>query len=362
MAIKKLIMICTAGRGGIRSVVEGYIADGIFSRWNVTLLHSNVEGRFASRLANGAKAFLYFVRLLLMRRVALVHCHAAMKRSFWRKSLFSLTSRMTGVPVVFHLHGSEMKEFVEEQPVFVKRLIGWILAKQSVVVVLSKGWSCYVKSISPRANVKVIPNYVDLPELCSNASGESGNAPGSVEVLFLGLIGARKGVYDLLPAFKDAIAQVPSLRLIVGGNGEIGQARAIAEELRIENSVSFAGWVSGEAKEDLLRRAKIYVLPSYNENLPVSLLEAMSWGIPVISTRVGGIPELVRDGVDGLLIDSGDRIALSSAIVELAKNSELRQKMGAEGRFWVEHNFSKPVVLPRLEGIYHSLLSSKDVS
>lgn len=353
---KNLVMICTAARGGISSVVEGYLADGVFLRWNVVLLNSHVEGGKALRLVTAANAFLRLIGFLLRRRVSLVHCHAAMKTSFWRKSLFALASRLAGVPVVFHLHGSEMKTFVQEQPMLLKRLISWILAKQSVVVVLSKSWFRYIKSISPRANVEILPNYVELPELRGNAAGGSG---AHVEVLFLGFVGTRKGVYDLLPAFKDAVAQVPALRLIIGGNGEVEQARALAVELKIENHVVFAGWVDGGVKVDLLRRAQIYVLPSYNENLPVSLLEAMSWQVPVISTRVGGIPELVRDRVDGLLIDAGDRAALSSAIIELAQDANLRKKMGMEARDQVERNFSKLVVLPRLEDLYRSYISQK---
>lgn len=350
---ENVVMICTAARGGMRSVVEGYVADGFFSRWNVVLLDSHVEGGLALRLATAIKAFLRLVGLILRRRVGLVHCHSAMRTSFWRKSLFALVSRMAGVPVIFHLHGSEMKPFVEAQPAALQQIIGWILAQQSVVVVLSESWLRYVKSISPRAHVEIVPNYVELPELGRKTAGAG---EGDVEILFLGLVGTRKGVYDLLPAFRDALAQVPALRLIIGGNGEVDQARALAVELKIEHRVVFAGWVNGKEKEDLLRRAHIYVLPSYNEGLPVSLLEAMSWQIPVISTRVGGIPEQVREGVDGLLIDAGDRDALSSSIVELAQNAELRHTMGTAARDQVERNFSKLVVLPRLEELYRSFL------
>jgi len=355
---QNVVMICTATRGGMLSVVERYLADGIFFRWNVILLNSTIEGRFPLRLFTGAKALLRLIGLLLRRQVGLVHCHAAMRRSFWRKSLFGFASRLAGVPVVFHLHGSEMKTFVEEQPALLQHFIGWILAKQSVVVVLSNSWLSYVKSISPKANVEILPNYVEVPELRNNADG---GKDGDVALLFLGLVGIRKGIYDLLPAFKNALTQVPALRLIIGGNGEVERARALAVELGIENHVVFVGWVSGAVKVDLLRRAQIYVLPSYNEGLPVSLLEAMSWQVPVISTRVGGIPELVREGVDGLLIDAGDRAALSSAIIELAQNAELREKMGIAARDQVERNFSKNVILPRLEGIYRSLIYADNV-
>jgi glycosyltransferase involved in cell wall biosynthesis len=350
---KNVIMICTAGRGGIRSVVEGYLSDGLFSRWNVLLLYSHVEGGPVIRLAAAVKALFRLIFLLLMRRVDLVHCHVSNQTSFLRKSIFALAARLFGVPVVFHLHGSETKKFVDNQPALLQRFIGWNLAKQSMVVVLSDSWLHYVKSISPRANVEVLPNYVELPELPSNAA--RGNE-GVLDILFLGMVGTRKGIYDLLPAFKDVLAQFPQLRLIIGGNGEVERAQALAMALKIENHVVFTGWVNGEEKLDLLRQAQIYVLPSYNEGFPVSLLEAMSWQIPVISTRVGGIAELVREGVDGLLIDAGDRTALSSAIINLTENAVLRQNMGVEARDNVEHNFSKCVVLPRLEGFYRALI------
>jgi glycosyltransferase involved in cell wall biosynthesis len=346
---QKVVMICTAARGGMRSVVEGYLADGLFSRWDVVLLSPHAEGGLALRLITAMKAFLTFLRFLIKGQVSLVHCHSAMKGSFWRKSVFALVSRMAGVPVVFHLHGSEMKTFVDKQPVLLQRLISWILEKQSVVVVLSESWLLYIKTISPRANIVILPNYVDLPDLQSKTVTTNDDA---VEVLFLGLVGTRKGVYDLLPAFKEAIAHAGALRLIIGGNGEVDQARALAVKLKIEDYVVFAGWVSGDEKVKLLRRAQIYVLPSYNEGLPVSLLEAMSWQVPVISTCVGGIPELVREGVDGLLIKAGDQDALTSSIVKLAQDANLRIKMGVEARKQVERNFSKQVVLPRLEELY----------
>jgi len=348
-----VVMVCTEARGGIRSVIEQYRADGLFSRWNVLLLSSHKEGPFMLRLGIGIKAVLHFVLLLLKRRPLVVHCHAAMKNSFWRKSFIAMISKFAGVPVVFHLHGSEMKKFVNEQPRWLQAVIGRILARQSVVVVLSESWARYIKSVAPLAHVEILPNYVQMPVLGSDSN--AGRNEGTINVLFLGVVGARKGVYDLLPAFKDALDQNQSLRLIIGGNGEIDQAKALAVELEINDYVTFPGWVNGETKIDLLRRASIFVLPSHNENFPVSLLEAMSWQVPVISSRAGGITDMVRDGVDGILIDAGDRAALTSAIVDLARNTGLRRKMGISARERVEQNFSKAVVLPKLEGIYNFL-------
>jgi len=337
----------------MRSVVEGYRADGLFDRWNIELLESHAEGCLAFRLRLAVRSILRLLWLLISRRVSLVHCHAAMRGSFWRKSVMALLARMAGVPVLFHLHGSEMQSFVGSLPAPLRGLVGWILARQTRVIVLSQSWASYVHSISPRAHIEVLPNYVALPDMADLQAKPAGH----VNLLFLGLVGHRKGVFDLLPAVAQVLEQHPSVRLIVGGNGEVERAEAAVHALDIAHAVTLAGWVGGEDKLSYLRRADIYVLPSYNEGLPMSLLEAMSWGVPVISTRVGGIPELVRDGEDGLLVNAGDVLALAAAIGRLAGNPEERLRMGQCARLRVEMSFSREAVLPRLDAIY-SLLTN----
>jgi len=125
-----------------------------------------------------------------------------------------------------------------------------------------------------------------------------------------------------------------------------------AAELGLGDAVEILGWVGGYRKNELLAAADIFVLPSYNESLPISLLEAMSWGVPVISTTVGGIPELIRDGTDGFLIEAADVPALTRALAELADDADLRERMGSAGRSQVAESFSREAVLPRLEQLY----------
>jgi len=345
---RRVAMICTGARGGMRSVVEGYRADGLFDRWNVELLESHAEGGLGLRMGLAFRSLMRLLWLLLTRQVALVHCHAAMRGSFWRKSIFALLARGAGVPVLFHLHGSEMQGFVGSLPAPLRRLVGWILARQTSVIVLSQSWATYVKAIAPRAKVEILHNYVALPDLSTRAPRDVGR----VNLLFLGLVGHRKGVFDLLPAMAEVLKQHPSVHLTLGGNGEVERARSLVQELGIAHAVTLAGWVGGEDKLRYLRCADVYVLPSHNEGLPMSLLEAMSWGVPVISTRVGGIPELVRDGEDGLLVNAGNPQALAAAIGHLAGNPAERERMGACARSRVEGGFSREAVLPRLDAIY----------
>ncbi len=335
----------------MRAVVEGYQQAGLFEAWRVELISPHVEGGMVTRLRTAAVALARYMWLLVTGQVGLVHCHAAMKGSFWRKSVFGLLGRLFGIPVIFHLHGSEMKTFVDSQPRAVRRLIAWVLCRYSVVVVLSQSWYDYVKALAPEADVQIVPNYVELPDLRERLEDEPDARP---KFLFLGLVGQRKGVYDLLPAAASALRSVP-FELTIGGNGEVEKSVAMTEQLGASDHIRFAGWVSGGEKAALLRAADVYVLPSHNEGLPVSLLEAMSWGVPVISTRVGGIPELVTDGVDGLLIDAGDRKALEDALTRLASDVELRRAMGAAARARVASTYSREVVLPMIERLYGRL-------
>ncbi len=354
---KYIVMLTSAGRGGIRAVVDTLERDGLFSRWNIRVLYTHDDGSLPCRLFVAFTALLSFISLLLTRQVSFVHCHVAMKGSFWRKSLFATVAQIFRIPVVFHLHGSEMKPFYFGRGKFFRRLISGQLERASHVLVLSESWREFVKEIAPRANVTIIPNYISPPPLSACHQQHDGT-----RVLFLGMFGERKGVYDLLKAFSQISALVPDMELFLGGNGEVDEVAEAVKGYGLESKVNVLGWVSGDAKKKLLETGDIFVLPSYNEGLPVSILEAMSWEIPVISTRVGGIPQLVRDGTDGILINPGDVEALSQALLALGRQVEFRQQLGRAARSRIEASYSRENVLPQLEAIYQALISRKPQS
>ena len=338
-----IVMLCTRSRGGMRSVVEAYRSAGLFERRSVCLLYTHDEGSLILRLSLAAHTLVRFFRMLLRREVTLLHAHISMRGSFWRKSLFVVLARRFNVPVVAHLHGSDFERFVTEQPVWRRRLVVTQLERMDVVLVLGERWRQYILSIAPSAHVQVLPNWVRLPD-----AEVAHSQRDTVELLFLGIVGRRKGIYELLEALAIVQKQIPSIRLTVGGNGDIAAAQSAADRLGIAHLVSFAGWVAGDAKRRLLQNSDVYVLPSHNEGLPVSILEAMSWQLPIISTDVGAIAELVRQDVDGLIVQPGDVAALAAAIVRLAVSIELRQSMGASAKQRVAGQYSEGVVMPIL--------------
>ena len=129
----------------------------------------------------------------------------------------------------------------------------------------------------------------------------------------------------------------------------------LAKELGIYNLVDILGWVEGAEKERLLADATVYVLPSYVEGLPMGILEAMAAGLPVIATDVGGIPDAVENGIEGILVQPGDVSAITDAIRMLLSQPGLRARMGKAGRQKVLDSFIPERVLPRLEQIYRDL-------
>jgi glycosyltransferase involved in cell wall biosynthesis len=340
------IMIWNAARGGMRSVVVNYRDDGFIDQQGITLIHSYADKGFVGRQLLLIRALISYLFRLLTQKVELVHCHAAMRGSFWRKALFAGLARRFGVPVLLHLHGSEMKGFYESQSPRVRRLIARQLELANAVLVLSDSWKKFILEIAPRSKTIVVPNYVRVPDSLERPARQD------VTVLFLGLLGQRKGIYDLLEAFARARRQNPMLKLVVGGNGEIAEAKRLAHKLGVEESVTFLGWIDEAKRREMLTHSDIFVLPSYNEGLPMSVLEAMAYGLPVIATPVGGISELITDGLDGRLVAPGDVAALERELLDLARAPELRHALGEAGHRRVTEHYADTVVLPLLHSIY----------
>jgi glycosyltransferase involved in cell wall biosynthesis len=123
----------------------------------------------------------------------------------------------------------------------------------------------------------------------------------------------------------------------------------------VSNAVEFLGWIDGAAKAQALAEATVYALPSYMEGLPMGVLEAMAVGLPVVATTVGGIPDVIEDGVTGLLIEPGDQDGLARALSLLLSDAALRHRMGAAARAVVEEGYTPQRIVPMIESLYRTL-------
>jgi glycosyltransferase involved in cell wall biosynthesis len=346
--VKRIVMLGTRfdTMGGISSVVNVYRDAGLFDRNPITYLPTHRDGRPWQKLAVLLSSLSRFVAMLAMGRVALVHIHVSSRASFWRKCLFFYPAHWFGIPTILHLHGSEFAVFYEQEcSARARRFIGRTFDRASKVIALSARWQSWLASISTNSNIECVYNPVLMPPEPDAGLREPG------VVLFLGRLGVRKGSYDLLEAVARVAEEIPHVHLVMGGDGEIEQVRHKAEELGLKDKVSLVGWVGRQQKEALLRRATIYALPSYNEGLPMSVLEAMAYGLPVVSTPIGGIPEAITNNVEGVLVEPGDVAGLAQAIRRLLQDPSLSRAMGSAARAKVSTHFDARTIAPRIERI-----------
>lgn len=337
------------GMGGMATVVAGYIEAGLFDRFRGKYVATHRGGGFWRKL-QAALVGLSRVLIEIFRLDApLVHVMVATRASFWRKSLVCLLARAARRPFLLHVHGSEFMQFYDNEcSAASKWVIGRVFSRAALVLALSEEWRTHLLRICPNMNIEVLPNGVALPEV--RHPSELPAAPRTV--LTLGRLGRRKGTYDLVRAFARIAPRMPGVQLVCGGDGDIEEVRALAKELGVEDRVACPGWLGPEGKRARLAEAAVFILPSYAEGMPMAVLEAMSCGLPVISTPVGGIPQLIQNGRNGILVEAGDIDAIAAAVLRLVSDTVLREELGTAARATIETRFSIALAVERLGAIY----------
>ncbi len=337
------------GMGGVRAVVKGYVDGGLFERYRCVYVASHRAGSQWVKITTALKAWLRVAVLLRKLDSPLVHVQTASRGSFWRKFVVCLLARTAGRPYIVHLHGGGFTRFYEsESTPLGRRLIRDTLGRAALVIALSEEWRERLLKICPGAKVEVLHNAVAIPDTAGLRRLED----HETTLLFLGHLLRDKGVYDLVRAFALVAPRFPRLKLVLGGVGHVEEVRRLAEQLEIKARVSCPGWLGPERKLAALATSSLFVLPSYAEGMPMALLEAMSWRLPVIATPVGGIPRVIEHDVNGLLLAPGDIEGLAAAIRRLLEDPALRERLGSAARATIETHFSLPDALEKLSRIY----------
>lgn len=339
-------------RGGIGAVLESYSKYLAPFKFVASYDRENPSKWYM------IKFFLKSVRkikrtLQADKEIEIVHIHGAAKGSVFRKYVvFLLCSKVFHKKVIFHCHGSEMKKFYSASPYPVKVMMRHLFSGVDLVICLSESWRSFFLDNFNCKRIEVLENIVVSPELVPIKTWSE-----PLKFLFLGRIGDRKGIFDLLavltaekPVFMDKI------KLYVGGDGEVEKLKKIIAENDLENIVEYVGWVSGERKIELLKECDVYILPSYNEGLPISILEAMSYGLVVASTNVGGIPEVIKNGHNGYLFEAGDRAQIFKTLQHIINGDSLRAAELRSRSFDIVENYYPEKVIPKLKTFYKSLL------
>jgi glycosyltransferase involved in cell wall biosynthesis len=230
--------------------------------------------------------------------------------------------------LVLHAHGSRFDTFFLKLPRLFQREFSSVVQNADKFIVVSSQWQEFYSSNlgRPLENISVLINPTQPPDTVPDRSHRE-----QIQFLFLGRMGERKGAFELLEAFAALSAEIRhGARLVFAGDGMVEELRSAAQA--VGPDVTVHSWLSSEDRDALLIESDVLVLPSRTEGVPMAILEAMSYGIPVIATSVGGIPDVVTDMKEGLFVGVGDQAALISAMTQLVVDPELRSKLGSAAR------------------------------
>ena len=287
-----------------------------------------------------------FSALLCNRAIKIVHIHTASWNSFRRSSYFVNLAKLFHKKVVLHIHGGGFKEYFKTNPEWIRG----VLLKADYVMALTDTWTRYYQEALRLPHVVTVNNIISKPQIKAGMKQD-----GCLHLLFLGAINEQKGIFDLAELICEHKEEwTGRLVLHVGGNQETGRLLQYIQEHGLSTLILYEGWVSGDKKTELLNRSDAFILPSYVEGLPVSILEALSYGKPVISTPVGGIPEVVNEH-NGYLFEPGDRGALYAVLKSILDVPSSLHEKAENARRSVEQNFPDEVAAV-LERVYAELV------
>lgn len=350
--------------GGGISAVAGMILDSeLPARCRLTYLAEGTRAGVLAKLGRWIGSLGRAAWTLARRQADVVHLHVGGGASFYRHTLYLALARLAGRPVLFHWHipgdAAAASGITHPANPAQRWLVQWALRSATVVVVLSPAWQEALSALVPargdwRNRLASLPNPVDCTAIQPPAD-RSSRSPATV--LFLGDFSPRKGVRDLLAAAPAVLAEHPQARFVVTGGEPPADVAALAAPLGA--AVRFAGWVRGDQKLALLHEATLLALPSYAEGLPIALLEGMAAGLPLVTTPVGGIPDLVADGRNGLLVQPGDVAGLAAAINRLLHDPALCAAAGQLNRQEAVACYDVPRYVDRLLALYESVVGGR---
>jgi glycosyltransferase involved in cell wall biosynthesis len=260
-----------------------------------------------------------------------------------------------GLPVVVTVHG-----VMASRSLFLRtlqRVYLWTVARslfnsaKAVICLTENDASAVAELIGGYHKISVIPNGVDLDLFKPSSKKIEGL------ITWIGRLVPEKGLIYLLRAMRDVIREVPNARLLVIGDGiSRNKLMSLSRQFGLADNVEFLGAIGRMEVAKILSRASVFAFPSLREGLPLSVLEAMSCGVPVVGSDIPGVNDLIDNGVTGILVPPRDQMALARAIISLLKNYERQRVMGLAARHTIVNKYSWSSVIQKLSDVYNAVV------
>ena len=346
--MNKILVVATSRktRGGITSVIKAHETGEQWKHFRCHWVQTHRDGAAWHKILYFATGMIDF--LIKLPFYDIVHIHTADYGTEKRKRIFAKLAKLFGKKLIVHLHSSGPEYSIGGE---YRDLYKYSFTHADKVVLLSHTWREEAKTTFhlPPERMEVLYN----PCPAVNPSQPKEREP---YILFAGTLTHRKGYDDLIKAFARIAQRYPDWRLKLAGNGEIENGKRLAKEYGIENQIDFLGWINGNDKDRAFRHASIYCLPSYSEGFPMGVLDAWAYHLPVVTTPVGGIPDVGVDGENLLLFMPGDIPVLAQKIEMLISDQALYNRICAASANFAENTFNINVIANQLVVLYNSLL------
>lgn len=354
--------------GGISTYFEAILNSDLkdhvelhFIETSKGFLRSSERGRWKFiNWINALENILEFLLVIVTIKPDLVHIGTAYGASFAKHSLMVYISRLFNIPVIIQPHCSPNK-LIPEHSSHWRTYVLFSLSLCEGIIIISKEWDMLL-GLFPNINIRYIPNVIDVkPYMRLPRPREIAN--GQVNILYLGRIHWEKGLFDLI----NAVAIIHNMGgtefqvNIVGeslSNEELESVKESIESNDLQGIIKIFEPEYGERKINRFALTDIFVLPSYYEGMPMSIIEAMAAGLPVVGSSVGGIPQLIEEQETGFMVNPGDVQALSTYLLELINSPEKRLVMGASGRRKVAQYFDIENAIEPLVSLYQEIVST----
>ena len=296
------------------------------------------------------------VEVARQHRLDLLHVHYAVPNA-----VAAILARQILAPqpikVVTTLHGTDIT-LVGNDPSYAETTRFGIVQSDQVTAVSEALKRSTHETFSIKTPIEVIPNFIDprrFHDAVERDRGQRLGAPNERILAHVSNFRAVKRIADVVSIFHRVASEVPSRLLLVGDGPELPRAERQARELGVRDRVDLIGTVSNV--EDVLAHVDLFLLPSEIESFGLAALEALSCEVPVIASRVGGLPEVVRDGENGYLLAVGDVAGMAEAALSLLRDEDRRRAFGVAGRRWAETRFSREDVVGRYRAIYQRVVA-----
>jgi glycosyltransferase involved in cell wall biosynthesis len=295
-------------------------------------------------------AWIQWVTLITWKKNIIIHFNFALdKRSVLRDLPLIVYTIILNKKLIIHLHGGEYISG-ENLPKWINSSLRIIFSKENPKIVLSKKEKGIIESKFKAKNVEVLPNSIDLYE--ARKFNRNYENKDEISLLFIGRIAKEKGIEYILHALLKLKEEGINFFFYLAGDGPEKKEYITRFSETLNDRFQYEGIVSGNSKINLFKRCQVFLLPSFFEGLPISLIECMSFGIVPVVTDVGSINTLVKQYVNGIFVPQKSYLALYDAVYELSNNFDLLKKLASNAQKEVFEKFNPEDYIVKLNKIY----------